>query len=180
MLLHHSVWSSTNITFCVISFKPSLPNSLFTIKDLTTSLKEVIKAVNDVWHDIATITFPDAICSQAPDETRHQVEQMLLDFVESMWVTELDMMNRGNLPAPHFRVYVSGDIIDDDYTWCRLRNYFMSREYQIKFQNPGTNMIPDCPCSLFHGADHLSERFMPLPPPARMEWTNKERGPTTN
>ncbi|KAN0111925.1 hypothetical protein V8E52_008015, partial [Russula decolorans] len=53
-----------------------------------------------------------------------------------------------------FRVYTSSDIINEDSTWCHLRNYIASREYKVKFQNPRTNLIPKCPYTLCHSADH--------------------------
>jgi hypothetical protein len=84
MLLHLSVWSSTNITFRIIPIEPACPDFLFTIKDLTTTEEEVLKAVREAWHDTATNTFLDAMCSQVPHEARHQAEQSLLHFIDSM------------------------------------------------------------------------------------------------
>ncbi|KAN0112050.1 hypothetical protein V8E52_007967, partial [Russula decolorans] len=86
----------------------------------------------------------------------------------------------GNIPAPRFRVYASGDTIDEDSTWCRLRNYFASRDYKVKFQNPGTNLIPERPCTLCHSADH--PRGL-CPFPSLTGWngpTWKEEQPLTN
>jgi hypothetical protein len=91
MLLHRSVWSFTNITFHVIHLEPTCPDFLFIIKDLTTIEEEVLKAVCKAWHDTATNIFLDAICNQVPNEARHQAEQSLLHFIDSMWIVKLDM-----------------------------------------------------------------------------------------
>ena len=156
-LLQRGIWSSTKITFRVLPLEPACPDYLFTIKGLTLTTKEVHNAVDEVWHDSATIAFLDATCSQVPEENRHQTAQAIMEFINSMRITKLDTKDRGNTPAPSFRVYTSGDTISDDSTWCRLQNYFMSREYKIKFQDPGTNTIPRQPCSLCHGCHRRSD-----------------------
>jgi len=155
ILLQRKVWSSTNISFHVAPLEPTCPDYLFTIKGLTTlTMEQLEKTIEEVWHDEATFTFLKTICEQVPVETQKQAEQTLLAFIDSMRVTQLDTKNKGDIPAPSFCVYASGNIINEESTWCRLRNYLASREYKIKFQDPGIVYIPHRPCSLCHGADH--------------------------
>ena len=174
MLLHRRVWSSTMITFRVLPIEPACPDFLFQIKDLTTlATQEVYQAIHEVWHDETTGAFLDTICNEIPDESRDEAERTLLSFINSMWTTILDTRHRGNIPAPTFCIYASGDIIGDNETWCRLRNYFTAREYKIKFQDPGNNKIPQRTCSICQGVDH--PRGL-CPFPAVKNWN----GPTRN
>lgn len=154
-LLDRGIWSSSIITFRVMPLEPTCPNYLFTIKDLTTkTTREVYEAVHEVWHDKATSAALDAICNNIQEDQRNQAAQALIAFVNSMWVTILETKKRGNIADPSFHVFATGNIIDEDCTWCYLRNYFASREYKIKFQEPGTNIVYQHTCSLCHGADH--------------------------
>jgi len=154
-LLERCVWSSTNITFQAMSFGLRRPDYLFTIKDLTTmATDDVSAAVHKVWHDEASKAFIDTICNQATEANRSNTRKILEKFVNSMWTTRLDTKKKGNIIAPGYRVYASGEIINDDDTWYRLRDYFASREYRPWLQSPGTNFIPTRACSLCHGIDH--------------------------
>ena len=116
--------------------------------------ENIVKAIKEVWNDVATQAFFNGICNQVNKEDRQNANAAMRDFVNSMWVSILKIRNRGGILAPTFRVYANGYAINDDRIWCKIRSYLASRDYVIPFEDPGVIIIPTTECSLCHGADH--------------------------
>ncbi len=150
-LLLRGIWPSPNITFRVLPLRPSCPDYLFTITGLTTGKEnEVYEAIHRIWHDETTSNFIDTLCDQVleMDRDKTQAKQSLHDFINSMWTEMLSTRAKGNIAAPSFRVFAAGNLINNISAWNHVRNYLISREYQLRFQDPGTNILPRRTCSL--------------------------------
>ena len=91
VLLEHCIWSSAAITFSISTLNPGCPRYMFSIKGLTTMDDyEVLKMVNEVWHDQNSLVFLQQICHSHPENLQHQAIQTLQKFVNSPEVTRLN------------------------------------------------------------------------------------------
>jgi hypothetical protein len=128
---------------------------LFTLKDLSTMLEQdVYELVYTVWHDDHSADFLATIVDSSPDETRLDAELALRTFIASMYVTRLDVKGRGDVPAPRFNIFANGSIIQDDYTWCRIKTFFANRIYSSLLLGRATPQPAPSTCGLCHSVDH--------------------------
>ena len=155
-LLEGGIWSSKDITFQVAPVNVKRPDFLFTIAEFATDNEEhVADAIMAAWNDQMTNAILRSIAGRTPDEEEQQ-ERMgqMLEFLESMMVTRLDMRKTGKRPDPHFNVYTNGEAIEDEETWLDLRRYLRNRPYKSNTLGTGRVKTKDFTCSLCHGHDH--------------------------
>jgi hypothetical protein len=116
--------------------------------------KPVLKAVNEVWCDQASLTFLQLICHGLPENLKEQAFTTLQQFVNSLRINKLNTKLRGNTLAPTFNIYANSSLISNDTTWSKIRAFYASRTYALQTQDPGVTVIAPFRCSICHAADH--------------------------
>jgi hypothetical protein len=180
LLLKRSVWSSSSITFRLSPLEPSNPDFLFAITGIAILDDESIKtAVKETWNDEHTTNYLESVTLKSADteEDRETIRQMFRSFLDSMWITYLDIRTRGNALEPHFNVYAKGDLIRGTNTWTDLRRHLASRSYADPTQGQGTIKLTPFHCAACHVIDH--PRGM-CPFPALDGWNGPKWRPATS
>jgi hypothetical protein len=155
ILLDRQVWSSAEITFRVTTLDPVRPDYLFSIKDLTTKFEDEVKAaVRKVWDNDDTTTFLETICQTAPESQRLLTTASINEFMNSLRIEKLATKGPGDVDTPTFNVLIKGNYINDDGTWCLLKNFLASQEYALDFQDPGIAGSNFQRCSICYSVDH--------------------------
>lgn len=155
-LLRKTVWSSKEITFQVSPIIVKRPEFLFTLEGMTTDNEELALAcLRETWSDSAATTFIRQLANRAPNEEEQQNRfGEILDFMESVRVTHLDVRSGGGLEDPHYNVYANGELITHNQTWLELRKYLRGRIYKSNYHGDGKAKREDFICSLCHAHDH--------------------------
>jgi hypothetical protein len=91
LLLKCRMWSSTAVTFRVITLQPTCPDFLFTIKGFSTlTTNDILSAVSTVWQDDETTdTIQHTANSFIPKDCAEVLKAMMA-FLDSLRVTRLD------------------------------------------------------------------------------------------
>jgi hypothetical protein len=155
ILLQRRVWASTNIAFCVAPLEPSCPDFLFNIQGyITLGNDSTETTVKEVWNDETTEHFFQCLVEEVPEAARPPLQQALTNFVNSMWVTKLDIRAKGNSLSPEFNVYAKGAFINNTDLWTRIRDFLAERAYINEVQGEGFAVVAPHFCRLCHGRDH--------------------------
>jgi hypothetical protein len=176
ILLQRRVWSSINFTFQVAPLEPSCPDFLFTLRGFTTLENNgIINTVRDVWTDQATKGAIDALVKEAPLPDQEQLRKSLDSFINSMWITCLDIKTKGNCLNPEFNVYTKGSFIQDVRLWSSTRHFLAKRTYANESLGHGNTVVAPHLCGICHGRDH--PRGL-CPFPMTDGWPGPKRNPT--
>ena len=155
-LLKQKVWVSTEITFRVIITKPTCPDLLFTITELSSrNTEEVRKMVSTVWQKETTRSaIQDIVTSFTA--TMPQSPQPDIDaFLASLWVVYLEFRLPGGLLTPQFNIFAKGNFFQDHDMWIKVRGLLSRLLYSSNLL--GGTGIPKAAihhCNVCHGADH--------------------------
>ena len=155
LLLQRKVWSSTAITFRVTKLNPPCPDLLFTIYGFSTLVTEdILNMVRTVWQGDDVISLINSIANSFPAEVRIEAKSSIQAFIDSVKVERLDYKSSGDTLQPHFNVYASSNLIENDDIWDYLREFLASCSYASPMHGQGMTRIIPFHCSLCHGADH--------------------------
>lgn len=155
ILLQRRVWASINIAFCVAPLEPACPDFLFSIQGyITLGNDSTESTVKEVWNDTKTKQFFQSLIDEAPVATHPTLRTALSNFVNSMWISQLNIRTRGNSLSPEFNVYAKGSFISDTDLWTRIRDFLAERAYINEVQGEGFAVVAPHFCRLCHGRDH--------------------------
>jgi hypothetical protein len=135
--------------------EPSCPDFLFIIQGFTTLKDEdIVTTVKETWNDETTNNFILSLLDEAPPSARGALKTALTAFIDSIWITRLDIRTKGNCLNPEFRVYAKGELIQDTKTWVRVRRFLANCTYINDEHGQGTTSTTAHLCNLCHGRDH--------------------------
>jgi hypothetical protein len=155
LLLRRKVWSSSAITFRVIQLNQPCPDFLFCIKGFGIYITEyILNMVRSVWLGDEVLDVVDAISETFPEDTRTQVKSTILEFLNSVRVSLLEVKTVGDILQPHFNVYATGSLISNDDVWLYLRKFLAGCKYGSPTHGVGTTIITPFQCTICHGVDH--------------------------
>jgi hypothetical protein len=135
--------------------------------------------VLSTWNNETTTNFLTRIADKSADTEngRELIKQTVKRFLDSMWLTTLDIRRRGNALDPHFNVYAKGNTICGTNTWSELRRFLANREYIDPTQGKGVIKIAPFHCAICHAADH--PRGL-CPFPTTKGWNGPKHRPVAN
>jgi hypothetical protein len=155
MLLKREVWSSSMFTFRVTSLDPVCPDYLFGLTQLTTKSEDHVKdIVHKVWSAQGTTNTIQNIVDALPDDEKANAKSNLHDFIGSLRVKILETKKFGGAAAPTYNILANGKLINDDDTWCHLRDYLAAQIYAPPFQDAGITGTNLHRCSICQSVDH--------------------------
>jgi hypothetical protein len=157
ILLKRKVWSSTNITFRLSPLEPANPDFLFAITGIAILDDESIKtAVKNTWNDHTTTTYLESIALKTSDAEidRENIRLMFHNFLDSMWITSLEIRTTGNALEPYFNIYAKGNLIRGTNTWSDLRRHLADCTYSDPTQGQGATTLTPFHCAACHAVDH--------------------------
>jgi hypothetical protein len=155
LLLQRKVWSSTAITFRVTKLNPPCPDLLFTIYGFSTLVTDdILNMVRTVWQGNDVLSLIDTIANSFPEAVRITAKSAIQAFINSVKVTRLDYKSSGDTLQPHFNVYASSSLIENDDIWAYLREFLANCSYASPMHGQGMTRLIPFHCSLCHGADH--------------------------
>jgi hypothetical protein len=155
LLLHRKVWSSAALTFRVIQLNPPCPDFLFALQGFASHLtNDILHIVRSAWQHPEVLALADNFAEAYHADFRAQVKSAILEFLNSVKVTLLDVKSTGEVLQPRFNVYASGDLIHNDSVWLFLRKFLASRKYGSPTHGDGITDTLPFRCTICHGADH--------------------------
>ena len=152
-ILERKVWSSMEITFRVASPKPAIPEFLFTLLGLTTTVALVEQINCKIWKDetfhnfLGTIPQAMVINKGAPPTVNIQ------GFIDSVIVKHLETKGPKGIPKPTFNIYADRNCIQDRRIWVRIRDFFAEREYSSTLKRRAKMLEVPYNCGICHSAD---------------------------
>jgi hypothetical protein len=155
-LLRPKIWVSAEISFRVIITKPTCPDLLFTITELSSQNADAVRTmVQAAWQQATTRDAIQEIITSF-STANPQAHQPDVDaFITSLWVENLNVREGGGLLTPQFNVYAKGNLFQDHAMWTKIRGVLSRLQY---FSNllggTGIPMIGLHHCNLCHAADH--------------------------
>ena len=129
-LLKRSVWSSRSATFRVALFANICPSFLFMLRGYTSiTVKDIFIIIKEVWDSKHTKNFISTLSNSAPTAEKEQVTLELVNLLDSLSTTCLNIKEVGNTLKPCFNIYVDGSNITYDKLWTRLRAFLIGQTY---------------------------------------------------
>ena len=153
-LMHQKIWVSFNITFRVVSMKPTSPDYLFTLQDLGLVDMDAIRLmILSKWnedHIQATLEeFAQAAQAKAGMPTNPDIPA----FLETVWIKRFDVI-KNDIIHPMFNVYAEGALIQDGEIWSDIRDELAKLTYEAAETGRANLVIAPYDCGICHGADH--------------------------
>jgi hypothetical protein len=140
------------------------------------SIKSIVATA---WNSEATTNFITQMAAKSTNTESGQelIKQTVKRFLDSMWLTALDIRRRGNALDLHFNIYAKGNTISCTNTWTEIRCFLASQEYTDPTQGKGIVKLAPFHCAVCHAVDH-PRGLCPFPD---MEgWNSPKHHPIAN
>ncbi|KAH9990734.1 Endonuclease/exonuclease/phosphatase [Russula vinacea] len=149
------VWSSTAITFWIVKLNLPCPNLLFTIYGFSTLVTEdILNMVRTVWQGNDVLSLIDTIANSFPENVCARAKSSIQAFINSVKVTRLDYKSSSDTPQPHFNIYASSSLIENDDIWAYLREFLANCSYASPMHGQGMTCLIPFHCTLCHRVDY--------------------------
>ena len=151
-LLQRGTWISAEISFRVLTVKPTSPDYLFTLDGLSTvGVQAVVQMILTKWaadNIQATLT---KIVREANARSTYQID--LQNFFDSVTVQCLKVI-KNKILVPKFNVYANGELIPNHVVWTQIRDVLRDLSYDTAMLGQGTTEQGPYDCNICHAADH--------------------------
>ena len=156
LLLKQRIWASVDITFRITTTKPSPPDLLFSITELSSLDTEgVYNMVLSIWSKESTIaliqdliqTFPGF-----PEDPSTKVD--LKSFLASLKIHCVTIKEKGGRINPVYNTYADNRYFRNHSLWSKIRSSLAGLRYGSAALGSGLVKVAFFHCNICHGADH--------------------------
>jgi hypothetical protein len=154
MLLKQRIWVSTDISFRITTTKPSAPDLLFSITELSSlDTGRVHEMVLTIWSRNATIiAIHDIVESFHRDDPSPRPN--FRSFLATLKVDCLLIKEKGGRLNPIYNVYANNKYFQNHKLWSQVRSHLAGLTYASGMVGNGLVKTALFHCNVCHGVDH--------------------------
>ena len=153
-LIKQRIWCSNDITFRIATTKPTPPDLLFSITELSSlDTERVHNMVLTIWSRDASISAIQDIIIAFPRDNLTSIPDFK-SFLATLKVNCLLIKERGGRLNPIYNVYANGRYFQNHSLWSQVRSYLAGLNYGSSLVGSGLVKVALFHCNICHGADH--------------------------
>ena len=152
-LLRQRIWASVNITFRIMTTKPSPPDLLFSITELSSLNSETVhNMVLSVWSQESTIILIQDIIQSFPQDASNMVN--FRSFLTSLKIDCVTIKEKGGRINPIYNTYADNRYFRNHSLWSKIRSLLAGLRYGSAALGCGVVKVALFHCNICHGVDH--------------------------
>ncbi|KAI0046740.1 hypothetical protein FA95DRAFT_1606635 [Auriscalpium vulgare] len=154
-MLAIGIFSTRLITFQALPRQARIPKLVALIEGIidTATVDDVRAIIFHTWSKPDFLDFLRNLTEKTKRNPNPCSPQQFIPFLESITITKLPLLSRGNVPAPRFVVTSPKASLLDVDQWLRITQHIATLSYESDLFGVGRVTTP-YPCPLCNGTDH--------------------------
>lgn len=154
-LLLQRIWVSVDTTFRIATTKPTCPDLLFTITELSTLDSDAVyQTVLTTWSKETTCTAIKEVIEKNLSDSSPDAIPNIKGFLASLIVECLRIKEDKARLSPHYNIYANGRYFQNHKLWSQVRRLLANLTYGNCMIGSGFVKVAAFHCTICHGADH--------------------------
>jgi hypothetical protein len=153
VILKQRIWVSIDITFRIMTTKPSPPDLLFSITELSSLNTEgVYDMVLSIWSRETTLDLIRDTIQTFPQDPTTVVNYK--SFLASLKIECITIKEKGGRINPIYNTYADNRYFRNHSLWSKIRTLLAGLRYGSAMLGSGFIKVALFHCNICHGADH--------------------------
>lgn len=120
----------------------------------TLDTDEIMTMVQEIWQKESTLKAVQEAIEGIPPSNKKELPPNVDNFLNSIKVDQLKMMEGGGRLTPHYNIYANAMHLQNHTMWTKARGVLTKLYYGTTLLGAGIPIIKAHHCNICHGADH--------------------------